>query len=241
MARASKSTFRKKSYQQSRAIIATILKYAVMTVLLVLLLHFVKFVFGATYAMPNDGMLPTYAKGDMLLASSFGLSDFYDNLPISRSVERGDVVVLQLDNQERSSWLARFVNPGLRFVSGNFIWIKSNKEVMGFSSLLIKRVIALPGDTVRMQGNEAFVRTPGSSFFVSEFEASTAVYELSIPLRSEQWIDYTPFSGDVYEHTLGDDEYFVLGDNRQLMNDSRIFGTIGRYDIHAVVLFKYVG
>ncbi|WDI37628.1 signal peptidase I [Entomospira culicis] len=222
--------------------IKQIFRYVLFIFLLIALLTFTKFALVATYRVEAEGMSPYYPKGSMVMANAFGLSDFYDHLPLNKEIKRGHVVLLQTHQEkEEQSWLGYLFNPGLRFISGNFFWIKSKKERSGIPHLMMKRVIALPGDRIRLEGNEVFVQTPSHTFFVSEFEASSLQYEITTPLRREDWLPFSPFSGDLVEYLLGEDEYFVLGDNRTLINDSRNFGLITKRDIHAVVLFKYLG
>ncbi len=97
--------------------------------------------------------------------------------------------------------------------------------------LLIKRIIGLPGETVYVDEFDAIWITP------EEGDA----YKLDDP--------YGYFSGIVKSkmilcpnnedgsYTLGEDEYFCMGDNRYNSMDSRAIGGISRDDIsgHAVV------
>lgn len=97
--------------------------------------------------------------------------------------------------------------------------------------LLIKRIIGLPGETIYVDENDAIWITP----------ADGDTYRLDDP--------YGYFSGMVKSkmilcpnnkdgsYTLGDDEYFCMGDNRYNSMDSRSIGGISRDEIsgHAVV------
>lgn len=73
----------------------------------------------------------------------------------------------------------------------------------------LKRIIALPGERVKVEENKVIV-------FNSEHPQGILVEE-------EYLVEETP--GDV-SYTLGPDEYFVLGDNRDASFDSRRFGPI---------------
>lgn len=81
------------------------------------------------------------------------------------------------------------------------------KETPG--KFLIKRIIGLPGETVKIEGNDVFVKMVDSDEFV-QIEEEYVVVE----------------KGSTVEKSLGEEEYFVLGDNRLNSLDSRYFGAI---------------
>jgi signal peptidase I len=87
--------------------------------------------------------------------------------------------------------------------------------------MLIKRVIGVPGDSIEFRDqllyrNGALVDEP---------------YFVNSPCRTSGCPDRT--------WTLGEDEYFMMGDNRNQSNDSRAFGTIHRSDIVGRAIFRY--
>lgn len=88
---------------------------------------------------------------------------------------------------------------------------------LNVSQNFIKRVIGLPGDTVRIQGGQIYVN--GNP--MDERDCTEPLEKDCIIGANYPW-------GPV---TLGPDEYFVLGDNRPESSDSHIWGTVPTNDI----------
>jgi len=89
----------------------------------------------------------------------------------------------------------------------------------------IKRIIALPGEEVQVKGGEVKVYNDE--------------YPDGMVLREE----YLPDSLNTYSQTenrvtLGEDEYYVLGDNRSASKDSRSFGAVDRSFVTGKVLLR---
>jgi signal peptidase I len=81
---------------------------------------------------------------------------------------------------------------------------------------LLKRLVALPGDTISTRGGRLYVN--------GRLEVRVAVRRLSpAPVQ------------------LAEDEYFVLGDNRRASCDSRAFGAISRSEIKGEVVVRFAG
>lgn len=78
----------------------------------------------------------------------------------------------------------------------------------------IKRVIGLPGETVHIEkGKTSVTKIDGTKITLDEsyVVAEDATYTL--------------------DRTLGEDEFFVMGDNRPRSSDSRIWGALPREDL----------
>jgi signal peptidase I len=95
----------------------------------------------------------------------------------------------------------------------------------GRRSLYIKRIIGLPGERVTFEDGRVFIYSPD---FPNGVELNERVY-LSSGVKTFKKV----ISGaERFEETiLGQDEYFVLGDNRTGSTDSRFFGKINKSDI----------
>ena len=89
---------------------------------------------------------------------------------------------------------------------------------------LIKRVIGLPGETVVLKGQSVTI--------VNE------KYPEGLTLE-EPYLDPKNLEGiNDMRVTLGADEYFVLGDNRRVSADSRLWGTLEREHIVGRALIR---
>jgi len=89
---------------------------------------------------------------------------------------------------------------------------------------LIKRIIGLPGETIVLSGpNVTIVNTQHPQGFTLK----------------EPYLDPNDIGGATNMRiTLKPGEYFVLGDNRKVSADSRLWGTLPRADIVGRVLLR---
>lgn len=86
---------------------------------------------------------------------------------------------------------------------------------------IIKRVIGLPGDHVKLERGLVYVN---GELLEEPYLAASAK---------------TPVKNSMYQEvTLGADEYYVMGDNRDASLDSRTFGPIHKNDIIGEVLIR---
>ena len=83
-----------------------------------------------------------------------------------------------------------------------------------YSENMIKRVIAVGGDTLRISDGRVFVNG----------------------VESEYAFGYT--DGDVYE-VIPEGYVFVMGDNREKSVDSRVFGAVDTSDIYGRVILRF--
>ncbi len=186
-------------------------------------------------------MAPTIESGDRLMASPllYGprIRAFGWILPGFTEPHRGDLVTIRPGFMEEASAIRRLANPVVRFATVERVRLDDGAD--WHSAVHVKRIIGLPGDTVRMERFVVFVRPSGEDGFLSEFELARRPYETSTEGLPDGWRGEDPFGDAMEEVVLGPDEYFVVGDDRALSIDSRHWGPIGERAIHGRVIFRY--
>lgn len=83
------------------------------------------------------------------------------------------------------------------------------------SVFFIKRIVGLPLETVEIVGREIVIRREGEAALTLD----------------ESYIDPSLLQDEYGLYTLGEGEYFVLGDNRRESSDSRSWGILKRSEI----------
>ncbi len=190
----------------------------------------------------SASMEPTLSVGDRILTTPivFGAQVPFTDLRFGgiREPERGEVVVCSAPFFTTTT-LKTLSNPFLRFFTLRRVRHGAQARRGFEDETLIKRVIGIPGDTVHLDNFIAFVKPQESDKFINERVLSNSQYSITLTPLPPGWEASYPFSGTTDPILLGENEYFVLGDNRSQSHDSRHFGVIQIEDIRAKALFRY--
>jgi len=159
------------------------------------------------FRIPSNSMMPTLLTGDFILVNKF---TYGIRLPVLNTkvlevgeAERGDVVVFRYPKDPSTDY--------------------------------IKRVVGLPGDRVGYYNKIIYIngepvgQVPAGVYIgvgsgISMSGASQRQEQLGEVLHDILVMPRTP--GLEGEYVVGEDEYFVMGDNRDNSNDSRYWGPV---------------
>lgn len=155
--------------------------------------------------------------------------------PIVGTPDRGDVLLIKRLESKKQTAIGYSIDELSRFLTAQQLSTADIKGYMGQHAML-RRVAAVPGDTIYMRGNVLFVKPKGEEYFLTEFERSRLSYNANITALPAFWDTKMGVKADMEEMTLGKDEYFVLGDNRVGSFDCRVWGPITLKDVSAKAL-----
>ena len=117
------------------------------------------------------------------------------------------------------------------FKRGDIV-ILDGSDMEGYTSpeYLIKRVVGLPGETIRIKDGNVYIKPADSADFF-------LLQENYLPTGTMTYVMDTGLKKGYDEVTLADNEYFCMGDNRPVSNDSRNLGpfTVNRIKGVAVI------
>lgn len=206
--------------------------------------------FGMTFIVqavkvPTGSMQNTITIGDHLLVNKFIFAPG-TSLPIlpQREIRRGDIIVFKYPGNIYNP--ARDNRPDNRPIFTNYV----------------KRVIGLPGDRIRIEGQDVIVNDqiiPEHKIYAIEtgekdplkvcVEINKDCPVVSAERKPEETYDvyYKPEEpmtvGEVFdgkdEITVPEDGYFVMGDNRNNSEDSRYWGFVPRDLVIGRAMFVY--
>ncbi|MEM1090390.1 MAG: signal peptidase I [Pseudomonadota bacterium] len=161
------------------------------------------------FRIPSDSMMPTLLDGDLILVNKFS---YGIRLPVIDtkvielgSPERGDVVVFRYPENPKQDYIKRVVG-----IPGDVVEYR-NKRLYLNGTLVDTQITGTyvpEKGTSRIRQQNALEKLPGREHNILLTPAA-----LNPPFGSNRWV-------------VGEDEYFVLGDNRDNSRDSRYWGFV---------------
>lgn len=176
----------------------------------------------------SNSMTPDIPENSLIMAT-----------PIFNNIERGDVVLMEAGEKNNElSFLKKCVSVIVRFFTAQQISPYEKSELPG-SKQKIRRVVAIPGDTIYMRDYVLYIKSADSKHFLTEFETSDKSYNVTFYVAPGGWDSSLGVKGSFEEIHLGPNQYFVIGDNRKSCDDSRLWGPVKMEDFKAKCVFCY--
>jgi signal peptidase I len=191
----------------------------------------------STLVLENDTMRPGLRAGDRFIVSSNKIYTFLagkDLLDGDLPFRRGNVALVDMSLREDPGLPRAILDVLLRFFTLQRAGLFDRRE-----HCYIKRIIGLPGDEISMTNFVLRIKPAGASYSLTEFELADRPYVPTIPQVPALWDESIPFSGNMDPRVLGENECFVLSDDRSNTNDSRTWGPIPARLVVGQVLFRY--
>jgi signal peptidase I len=225
------------SYKDRRSHQKKRFRFVGVVILLIALYQVFALFVAEPWVLETNAMIPGNPPGTRILVSPYLLRHADEGL--RHPPRRGDLISIQPPYVVEASWHFKILNPIVRILTFQRVTVGPTLKKDWENERIFKRVVALPGDTVKLDGYVAYVKGREDEYFISEFEMSGKGYDLQIPDLPEGWEKDMALSGFMNPMTLNDGEYFVMGDNRAASSDSRHWGAIEEKAIRGRVFFRY--
>ncbi len=158
--------------------------------------------------------------------------------PLYGTPERGDAILLKKKVVEKHKFYEIIWHNISLFFSAQQYDSYAQKDRPD-TNYQIRRIIGMPGDEIYMLDYVLYIKPAGQKHYLTEFELSDKTYNLTFLTPPAEWNGSVGVKGSFEPITLGPDEYFVLGDNRISVSDSRLWGPVTKQDIKGRIILKY--
>ncbi len=196
----------------------------------------------STVIVENSSMIPLIQKNERLLVFKPIYPKYIFNdlikIPGIGQPKRGDIVTYNQNFETDYPWYLKPVNSVISFFTFQKINLKTKYDYN--NRINIGRVIAVPGDTIKIKNSIAYIKEENSENFIPEFTLLNDKYNINISTYPENWDSKSnPFYSDIDEIKIEQRCYFIMGDNRELYIDSRNSSLVPIQNIKGKIVFRY--
>ena len=175
----------------------------------------------------SNSMIPDFSEGSISFITK-----------IYPSPKRGDVVLLKSRNATEHNFFEKVWHNVSSFFTAQQYDSYVDSNYPG-TNLQLRRIVGMPGDEIYMKDYVLYIKPANEKHFLTEFELSEKPYNLTFLTPPSQWNGSVGVKGSFDPIIIGNDEYFVLGDNRISISDSRLWGSVSKQEISGRVILRY--
>ncbi len=209
--------------QNKRKILSLIVYFVLIYFILNIIFAFLIFPVKQT----SNSMIPDFSEGSISFVTK-----------ICPSLKRGDVVLLQSQNRVERKFYEKVWHNISSFFTAQQYDFYVNNEYPG-TNVQLRRIVGMPGDEIYMKDYVLYIKPAGQKHFLTEFELSEKPYNLTFLTPPAQWNGSVGVKGSFDPIVIAQDEFFVLGDNRISISDSRLWGSVSKQQISGRVILRY--
>lgn len=181
-------------------------------------------------------LFPVYVRSDSMETAVANGGVLFVSPVMKKNAGRGDVVFITRNWEKDENTPRKILNTIIKLFTFQQIQLTETKKISGKPCL--RRIMAMPGDTIYMKDFILYIKPRGKSQYLTEFELIEKKYDIHIYSVPVGWNEVGSI-GNFDEITLGPDEYFVLADNRVEGTDSRIWGSVPPENIEGKAVLQY--
>lgn len=206
---------------KAKKVMGVIALILVLSIVVIVIATTIRFLWYRPYLIEGDSMLPTYSDGEVVYINTL------------KKVSRNDVVAIYCPIFESDATPYENVysfNSYLRAIPVVGAKIKSTTELGGFVPL-IKRVVALPGDSVELKA-ETIDGVNRILLYVNDERVDDVRIMLNKDAIDDNSVAFYSQNPDLdvvratEKFIVPDGEIYLLGDNRDGSTDSRRLGSV---------------
>jgi len=193
------------------------------------------------YKIPTDSMEPTIKKDTCILVNKFITGSKYPFTDTSifdgsKNIKSGDIIVFTSKEYLQKNKLFRFFSNFVYTISFSLVDLYKMSKIYD-TNIYVKRVIGLPNDVIsyKIVNGKAILLING----IQEVRSIEKVYDINEENDKNTDSDFLKYSLIQNDYVVPADQFYVLGDNRVLSVDSRIFGAIDKKQILGKAILKY--
>lgn len=184
------------------------------------------------FLVPTNSMEPQINGKSRIVVNKFVYGPMYPftNKKIfdsTHNIRRGDIVVFMSKEYYSKNIFFRVTTKFVYTLSLSLIDL-SNIIKHFDKCLYVKRVIGLSGDTIKYEFTNnkliTLIKPKGEKYFIPEENLIRFDYQINNKTKNENDRELIEATLPFTEYIVKNDEYYVLGDNRIISEDSRLWG-----------------